>query len=354
MIEAVIVSVKLDKDLDLGVNYAVLDGSGNALGLVGNGSILNATAGFNPASVLAGVAAGTPNTVQSITTATTGSPPSTTTTTTIGTTGQVAGNPANGFAANTYGGKYGITGKNVTTFIQALQTRGETKVLAAPRIMVLNNQPAEVHLGENLGYMTSTVSQTSTTQTVSFVSIGTQLRLRPYVSNDGIIRMEVHPERSTGAIDGNGIPQTVTSEVTSNIQVFDGQTLVIGGLIDSEVEAQVQGLPFLMDLPLLGTLFRHTNNKTTKRELIVILTPYICNPRCPDATNFLGRPRSLGLEDRTSQRPLVEKKDGPTLYELPRPEPCPPGAGPIDASSPFAAGRAIPVARQQAPAVSGR
>ena len=324
LIEAVIVQVRLDKDLDLGVNYAILDGSGNALGVVGNGSILNATAGFTPASVLAGVAAGSANTIASVTTAATGQPTTTTTTASTGTNGQVAGNTANGFSANNYGAKYGLTSKNVTTFISALQTLGETKVLAAPRIMVLNKQGAEVHLGDQLGYETSTVSQTSTTQTVQFMNVGTQLRLRPFVSSDGVIRMELHPERSTGQLDANGIPQTNTSEVTTNIMVHDGTTIVIAGLMDTEIDKTVQGIPFSMDLPLLGVLFRHTTSTTTKQELVVILTPHICRPECPEATNYLGRPRALGLDERVMQSPRAEKKDGPSLYEIPPPgESCP-------------------------------
>jgi type IV pilus secretin PilQ/predicted competence protein len=325
LIEAVIVQVTLDKNLDLGVNYAILDGSGNALGLVGNGSIINATAGFTPASVLAGASAGVANTIQSVTTATTGSPTTNTTTTSIGTSGEVNGNPVNGFSANTYGLKYGWTGKNVTGFISALQTRGETRVLAAPRILVLNKQPAEVHLGDQLGYATSIVSQTSTTQQVQFMNIGTQLRLRPFVSSDGMIRMEVHPERSTGDIDANGIPQTNTSEVTTNILIHDGTTVVIGGLMDTEIEKTVAGIPFLMDLPVLGTLFRHTTNTTAKKELVVILTPHICRPECPEATNYLGRPRALGLDERVKQVPLAEKKDGPSLYDIPPPGASRPG-----------------------------
>lgn len=316
LIEAVIVSVRLDKDMDLGVNYAILDGSGNALGLVGNGSVINATAGFTPASVLAGVATGTFNTLQSITTQTTGQAPSTTTTTNIGTTGQMGGNANYGFNANNHGAKYGFSGKNVTGFIKALQTRGETKVLAAPRILVLNKQPAEVHLGDQLGYKTSIVSQTSTTQQVQFMNVGTQLRLRPFVSSEGLIRLEVHPERSYGAVDKDGIPQTNTSEVTTNIMVRDGATIVIGGLMDTEVEQQVVGIPFLMDIPWIGAIFRETISSTIKRELVVILTPHICKPECPEATNYLGRPRSLGLDNRVSQRPLAERKDGPGLYEL--------------------------------------
>ena len=77
---------------------------------------INATAGFTPASVLAGVAAGIANTIASVTTAATGRPTTTTTTASTGTNGQVAGNTANGFSANNYGAKYGLTSKNVTNF----------------------------------------------------------------------------------------------------------------------------------------------------------------------------------------------------------------------------------------------
>ena len=150
------------------------------------------------------------------------------------------------------------------------------------------------------------------------MNIGTQLRLRPFVSSDGMIRMEVHPERSTGALDVNGIPQTNTSEVTTNIMVRDGTTIVIGGLMDTEIEQQVQGIPFLMDLPLLGSLFRHTTNTTTKRELVVILTPYICRPECPEATNYLGRPRALGLDERVSKGRWPKRRTVPASTKSPR------------------------------------
>jgi len=304
MIEAVIVSVKLTNDLDLGVNYAVLDGSGKALGLVGDGSVINAAAGFTPASVVT-----------------------------------AAGKVADGFTDADHGIQFGWTGKNITGFISALQQRGDTKVLAAPRIMVLNKQGAVVHLGDNLGYYTSQVSQTSTTQTANFLAIGTQLQLRPFVSSDGMIRMEVHPERSTGAIDSQGIPQTNASEVTTNIMIPDGATIVIGGLIDTQNEKTVEGLPYLMDLPWVGALFRKTTETKCRKELVVILTPHIWRPEKPDSLNYLGRPKTLGLDKIVAQCPRAEAKDGKPLFEMmaPQPEPCP---CPPDGQQP-AAGRPI-------------
>jgi type IV pilus secretin PilQ/predicted competence protein len=297
LIEAVILQVTLDKTMDLGVNVGVLDGAGRALGVVGNGALINAAAGFTPASVL-----------------------------TAG--GAVANGAASGFAENVNGVKFGWVGGNTTGFIRALESFSETKVLASPRILVLNKQRAEIHLGDQLGYETSTVSQTSTTQTVQFLNIGTQLRLRPFVSSDGWIRMEVHPERSTGKIDSNGIPQTNTSQVTSNVMIPDGATIVIGGLMDTEVNKDWEGIPFLSRIPLLGYLFRHTIDDTPKKELVVLLTPHIWKPQCPDALNYLGRPRCLGLESRVAQVPHEEQRDGPSLLEITPPPARVPATGP--------------------------
>jgi type IV pilus secretin PilQ/predicted competence protein len=297
LIEAVILEVTLDKHLELGVNAGILDGAGNALGVIGNGSLINAAAGFTPASVL-----------------------------TAG--GKVADGVSSGFAENTAGIKFGWVGGNTTGFIRALESLADTKVLASPRLLVLNKQRAEIHLGDELGYQTSTVSQTSTTQTVQFLNVGTQLRLRPFVSSDGWVRMEIHPERSSGLIDDNGIPQANTSQITTNVMIPDGATIVIGGLIDTEVDKNWTGIPFLSRIPLLGYLFRNTVEDTPKKELVVLLTPHIWRPQCPQALNYLGRPNCLGLEPRVSQLPHEERRDGPSLLEIPPPRVMvpPPGA----------------------------
>ncbi|MEN6558516.1 MAG: hypothetical protein ABFC54_10095, partial [Thermoguttaceae bacterium] len=342
LIEAVICSVKLTSDTDLGVNYAVLDNAGNAVGVVGNGTLLNAAAGFTPAGVLASpVTNSITNTVTS-----TDSLVSRTSKLSTGSTGKLA----NGYADNTSGFKYGLSSKNVTGFIEALQTRGETKVLASPRIMVLNKQGAVVNLGENLAYYTTQMSQTITTQTASFMTVGTQLQLRPYVSADGMIRMEVHPVRSTGSIDANGLPQTSASEVTTNILVPNGTTIVIAGLIDTQNEKTVTGIPYLMDLPWIGALFRQTTDKPTRKELVVILTPHIWRPDAPTQLNALGRPQSLGLDQRVEKPSSCLTPDfGPTLYETPSlggdsKKKCPVSALPLpDSTDSAALGRKNPI-----------
>jgi type IV pilus secretin PilQ/predicted competence protein len=289
MIEAVLVQVTLDKNMDLGANFSFLDGAGRAAAVLGSGGLINTAGGFSPGTVVNG-------------------------------SGQLQGI----LGANTYGMKVGWNGNTTAGYIQALETYGKVKVLACPRLFVLNKQRAELQLGSNLGYQTTTVNQTSSTQTVSYVKTGTQLRIRPYVSSDGMIRMEVHPERSTGALDNNGIPQTKSSQVTTNVIVPDGTTMVIGGLMDEEVSEGWSGLPLLSRLPWLGYLFRHSTDTTAKKELVVILTPHIWRPENPTGTNCIGGPKTLGLREKVSQKPCEERRDGPALLEsIPACQECP-------------------------------
>ncbi len=262
LIEAVIVSVKLENGMDLGVNFAVLDGAQNALTVAGSGWAINSAAGFTPATVI-----------------------------TAG--GKLVGDATSGFAQATHGLKFGFVDNSVTGFLHALESLGRTEVLACPRLLVLNKQRAELQLGDRLGYKTQTQTQTSTVEQVQFMDVGTQLRLRPFVTSDGMVRMEVHPEKSTGKVDLAGVPQTNSAQVTTNVMVPDGATIVIGGLMETEQVVDEKGIPLLCRIPYLGILFRHNVTTTTRKELIVILTPHIWNPASPGSLNGLPQPRCL-------------------------------------------------------------
>jgi Flp pilus assembly secretin CpaC len=140
--------------------------------------------------------------------------------------------------------------------------------------MVLNKQEAELQLGKQLGYKTTTMNQNVTQEQVNFMPIGTILRLRPFITSDNIVRLEIHPERSSGTIV-DGIPQTETSKVTSNVMIPDAATFVIGGLMENEADMTQSGIPVLSRIPILGALFRFRDRTITQKELVVILTPHI-------------------------------------------------------------------------------
>ena len=245
LIEAVIISVDLERTRQLGVNFGLVDNLGTALGTIGSGASLNSNVGFNPTQLLT-------------------------------TAGQIAGSTTDptGFTSAAGGAKFGFVSNNVTGFIQALETIGSTKILASPRILVLNKQRAEIQLGSRLGFQTFSQNFTSTIQQVQFLNTGTLLRIRPFISEDGMVRMELHPERSSGSVTNN-IPNQQTAELTTNVMVPDGATLVIGGLMEDEDDYSIQGLPGLARLPLLGYLFGYRQKTEGRRELVVLLTPHI-------------------------------------------------------------------------------
>ncbi|MCS7304274.1 MAG: hypothetical protein NZ602_04100 [Thermoguttaceae bacterium] len=179
----------------------------------------------------------------------------------------------------TQGGlKFGFIDGDVGAFLEALETVADANVIAAPRLMVLNKHRADILIGRQEGYVNTTQTETATTQTVQFLDIGTQLRIRPFISPDGLIRMEIHPELSDGTVTVQGnftLPQKDVTKVTTNIMVRDGCTVVIGGLMQEQATSSVNQIPFFGNLPLVGVLFRRKTEELKRVEIIVLVTPHI-------------------------------------------------------------------------------
>lgn len=171
--------------------------------------------------------------------------------------------------------------------VDLLRTIGDTKILSSPRIMVLNNQEAKIHVGTKDAFITSTTSQggtgtTVTSQSVNFVDTGLQIFVTPTINRDGFITMKIKPEVSSAVrtdITSQGqvtqIPIVTTSEAETTIMVKDGVTVIIGGLKKDERNKEVRKIPVLGDIPLLGFFFRRTSDEFKKSELVILLTPHI-------------------------------------------------------------------------------
>jgi type IV pilus assembly protein PilQ len=174
--------------------------------------------------------------------------------------------------------KFGFMDASLSLFIDALETIGDTNVIAAPRLTCLNKQRAEIQIGEELGYVSTTVTESAATQTVNFLDVGTLLRIRPFIGNDGLIRLEVHPELSTGFVDvrqGLSLPQKAVTQVTTNVLCPDGCTVVIGGLIREDLTTTTKQIPLLGSLPWVGPVFRQKDETIDRSEIIVLITPRI-------------------------------------------------------------------------------
>lgn len=161
-------------------------------------------------------------------------------------------------------------------FFDFLETIGDTNVIATPKVLCLNKQRAEIQIGQQLGYVTTTLTSTSTAQTINFLDTGAQLRLRPFISDDGMIRLEVHPELSTGTVEQKGnytLPNKQVTQVTTNIMLRDGATVVIGGLMREDLQTTITQIPYMGSLPVIGPLFRHKDEKMSRVEILILLTP---------------------------------------------------------------------------------
>jgi type IV pilus assembly protein PilQ len=172
---------------------------------------------------------------------------------------------------------------NLGAFLTALETLNETNVIATPRLMVMNKQRAEVQIGHSTGYVSATTqTETSTSSQMQTLDTGTILRLRPFISSDGMVRMEVHPELSSGQVIVMGqtlVPDKDITQVTTNVMVRDGCTVIIGGLIQQELGTTGNQIPFLGNLKYIGPLFRNRTETTTRNEILILLTPRIvCAP----------------------------------------------------------------------------
>jgi type II secretory pathway component GspD/PulD (secretin) len=192
-----------------------------------------------------------------------------------------------GFAASppSQGLSLGFVKNSVAAFVEALESTTNATIVSNPRVIALNGEEAEIIVGGRLGYSTITQTQTSSIETVQFLNTGTQLVFRPFIGEDGWIRMDVHPQNSTGVIDPvSGIPSESTTEVTTKILMRDGQTLILGGLINEAITTARDQIPLLGSLPVFGWLFGRTVETVNRRELVILLTPHVIDP-----TQWQGR-----------------------------------------------------------------
>ncbi|MEM9066349.1 MAG: secretin N-terminal domain-containing protein [Planctomycetota bacterium] len=179
----------------------------------------------------------------------------------------------------------GVLANNAAVFVRMLDEVSDTTILSNPKVLSLNRQPARVLVGRKVGFLSTTSTETSTTQTVEFLDTGTQLYFRPFITEDGMIRLELKPQVSEAVIreqtDATGaavtIPDEITNEITANVLVRDGQTVVLGGLFRESTSLSRRQVPVLGDLPLIGGAFRGREDDVDKTEIVFMVTPSVVN-----------------------------------------------------------------------------
>jgi len=166
---------------------------------------------------------------------------------------------------------------DIDAVLKAQDETVNAKLLANPRILVLDNEKAFFDIVREIPYKETSTTGNTATETIQFKNVGVRLEVTPHVTRDGMLRLHILPEFgvivSTDA--ATNVPTIDTRKVDTITLVKDGQTVVLGGLRKKDVSQQINKVPLLGDLPLVGGLFRFEGEDTTVTELVVFITPRI-------------------------------------------------------------------------------
>ena len=173
------------------------------------------------------------------------------------------------------------SGNDFAFLIQALESVSNNNLLSTPSVMTLDNQEAEIIVGQNVPFVTGSTSSTSNSNpftTIKREDIGTTLKVIPHVQNGKFIRLEVEQSTEnveTKAVAGQADLITNKRSIKTQILAEDGEIIMLGGLIRDVVQETQSKVPFLGDIPIIGWLFRSSSESHVKQNLIVFLKPTI-------------------------------------------------------------------------------
>ncbi len=168
---------------------------------------------------------------------------------------------------------------DITAFIKLLQTEGLATILAQPKIMAMSGQPAVFQVGGEIPIRIVSGFAAD----VEFKPFGTLVNFVPHISEEGDIILTVTPEVSQPDFsnDVEGVPSFVTRRASTSARLRNGETLVLGGLMQKKRVENVRGIPYLMNLPGVGYIFRDTTYESQILEVMVIVTPHLVEPLAP-------------------------------------------------------------------------
>jgi len=253
----------------------------------------------------------------------------------------------------------------IGALIQALSSVADANLLSTPSIMTLVNQEAKIVVGQNVPFITGSTGTTGSGVTNPFTTIqrqdvGITLKVTPSLSEGGTVRLDVEQEVSSvvPSVEGIRSSDIITNKrsIKTSILADDGQTIVLGGLVQDDVKKSISKVPFLGDLPGVGVLFRATSESRVKRNLLVFLQPTILRDAASAAALTQKQYASvrrvdLGLdqEGRLTRLPsnIQDIYQGGTQREGRRAAPAPAPAAPVPAPKRDPAPAAVPAPSPQ-------
>ncbi|RMX02995.1 type II secretion system protein GspD [Corticibacter populi] len=258
--------------------------------------------------------------------------------TNFGTTGNLVTNAAN-YALENYTGmslgqgmNIGLYKGSLAVLASALETKTNANILSTPTLLTLDNQEAKITIGQNVPVATGSYSTTGSSSTVNpyttyeRMDVGLVLNIRPQINADGTIKLQIYQEVSSisGSLGSSTTDSTnlVTNKrtIASTVLVQDGNTAVLGGLIQDQLDITNSSVPVLGDLPLIGGLFRSQSRSRSKTNLMVFLRPVILQDSQSMDRLALDRYdmiRTLQIQDQPRPSSVLSVNTGPVLPEYP-------------------------------------
>jgi len=294
LVQAIIVSVAVDKTADLGVNWAVdAAATGAAIGgfiaPIGGSSIIDL---YNDATTPANLASNPP------------------TGTTIGI------------------GKLTASGVNFAAILRALQSDTRTNIIATPQVVTRDNQEAKMEVAQEVPFLTGQYSTTNGTgsafQTIEREEVGTILTVTPTINEGEAVLLKLQIESSSLAGATAGAVDLITNKnvITTSVLIKDGNTLVLGGLIQDNVSNSESSVPLLGRIPLLGELFRARNTSKSKSDFLIFLQPHILRDDRQAAIetdakyNYLRDEQRRLNKDQDTKLPLLPFQPADVMPEI--------------------------------------
>ena len=216
----------------------------------------------------------------------------------------------------------------MSALVSALATTTGTNILSTPNLITLDNEEARIVVGQNIPVQTGSYATTGGVATVNpFTTynrqdVGLILRVRPQISENAIVKMQIYQEVSSvvaATANASSGPTLNKRDIETNVIVDDGQILVLGGLIDNQYTDSSSGIPYLSQIPIIGALFRSDSNTRTKTNLLVFLRPYILRDKGQDQEITANRMQFMDAkqgEFKPSTMLLPPVKDMPKLEEV--------------------------------------
>jgi general secretion pathway protein D len=300
-IECVIAEVTLNNELDVGVDLfqrLSTTAHGEVAGTGGNSTDGNTPAQLSP---LSAIASNLPS----------------------------AAALAGGAGGLTYFGTF--RNLNLDTVLHALATTANSKVLQTPVIQTMDNEEADITVGQSVPVPTSqsssiiagvgTLATAGVTSSIQYEDVAVELTVTPRINPDGYVRMDIEQKvNDLGAnvnISGTSVPIINKKEAKSSVAVQDGSTVVLGGLIQTTKTVSTTKTPFLGDIPFFGQIFKSQQNNKTRTELIIFIRPVVMRSDMEAVTEAKRRLRLLGVSEELEERYFPKGSSGTNNAVLP-------------------------------------